>query len=170
MIERKQTSARHADEVSETSVRPADSPSKTGQSWFMYAVLSAVFAALVAILSKVGFQDVESNLGTAIRTVVVLIMAWAIVAGKGKLSLIKDINKRELWFVLLSGVATGASWLCYYYAIQNGVVSVVVPIDKLSIVVTVIFSSLVLHEHLSRKAFIGLLAIVAGTLAITFGM
>lgn len=134
------------------------------RTWLVYAVLSAVFAALVAILSKVGFQDVESNLGTAIRTVVVLIMAWGIVIGRGKLGLVRGVNKRELVFVLLSGVATGASWLCYYYAIQNGVISVVVPIDKLSIVVSIAFSFFVLHEHLSRRALVGFIAIVAGTL------
>ena len=175
MIERKPSIPSSGESGMDAALSPGESvaysahrnKSALGRSWFIYAVLSAVFAALVAILSKVGFQDVESNLGTAIRTVVVLIMAWAIVVGKGKLPLVKTINLRELGFVLLSGVATGASWLCYYCAIQNGLVSVVVPIDKLSIVVSVAFSSWVLHEHLSRKAFVGLLGIVAGTMLIT---
>ncbi len=133
--------------------------------WMIYAVLSAVFAALTSILAKIGITGVESNLGTAIRTGVVLIMAWGIVIGKGKLGQVKTIHKRELVYIFLSGLATGASWLCYYYAIQNGVVSVVVPIDKLSIVVTVIFSYVVFKEKLSPKAFAGLCLMVAGTLA-----
>lgn len=140
-------------------------PAAAGSSWLVYAVLSAVFAALVAILSKVGFADVESNLGTAIRTTVVLVMAWGIVAGKGKMGLVCSINRRELLFIVLSGLATGASWLCYFYAIQTGVVSAVVPIDKLSIVVTVAFSLLVLHEKMSARAWAGLALIVAGTMA-----
>ena len=133
--------------------------------WMIYAVLSAVFAALTSILAKIGITGVESNLGTAIRTGVVLIMAWGIVIGKGKLGQVKTIHKRELVYIFLSGLATGASWLCYYYAIQNGVVSVVVPIDKLSIVVTVLFSYVVFKEKLSPKAFAGLCLMVAGTLA-----
>ncbi len=133
--------------------------------WMIYAVLSAVFAALTSILAKIGITGVESNLGTAIRTGVVLIMAWGIVIGKGKLGQVKTIHKRELVYIILSGLATGASWLCYYYAIQNGVVSVVVPIDKLSIVVTVLFSYVVFKEKLSPKAFAGLCLMVAGTLA-----
>lgn len=133
--------------------------------WMIYAVLSAVFAALTSILAKIGITGVESNLGTAIRTGVVLIMAWGIVIGKEKLGQVKTIHKRELVYIFLSGLATGASWLCYYYAIQNGVVSVVVPIDKLSIVVTVLFSYVVFKEKLSPKAFAGLCLMVAGTLA-----
>lgn len=132
--------------------------------WMLYAVLSAVFAALTSILAKIGIADVESNLGTAIRTGVVLILAWVIVFAKGKQKQVRTIDKRELAFISLSGLATGASWLCYYYAIQNGVVSVVVPIDKLSIVVTVLFSYVVFHEKLSKKAFLGLCLMVAGTL------
>ena len=135
-----------------------------GNSWFFYAVFSAVFAALTSILAKVGITGVESNLGTAIRTGVVLLMAWAIVLAKGKQTQLKTLDKRELGFISLSGLATGASWLCYYYAIQNGVVSVVVPIDKLSIVVTVLFSYLVFRERLTKKAFAGLCLMVAGTL------
>ncbi len=136
-------------------------------AWLPYAVLSAVFAALTSILAKVGITGVESNLGTAIRTGVVLIMAWGIVFAKGKQHLLKAVDKRELAFIGLSGVATGASWLCYYYAIQNGVVSVVVPIDKLSIVFTIAFSYVVFKEKLSRKALAGLLFMAAGTLIMT---
>ena len=138
------------------------------KSWMIYAVLSAVFAALTSILAKIGILDVESNLGTAIRTGVVLIMAWIIVFAKGKQKNIKNIDKKELLFISLSGLATGASWLCYYYAIQNGIVSVVVPIDKLSIIVTVAFSFFVFKEKLSKKAFLGLCLMVAGTLLMAF--
>lgn len=132
--------------------------------WMIYAVLSALFAALTSILAKIGISGVESNLGTAIRTGVVLLMAWIIVFAKGKQRQIKTLDKKELVFIALSGIATGASWLFYYYAIQNGVVSVVVPIDKLSIVFTVAFSYFVFKEKLSRKAFAGLALMVAGTL------
>lgn len=133
-------------------------------SWVIYAVLSAVFAALTSILAKIGIDNVESNLGTAIRTGVVLIIAWLIVFAKGKQKEIKTIDKRELVFISLSGLATGASWLLYYYAIQKGIVSVVVPIDKLSIVVTVVFSYFVFKEKLSKKEFFGLCLMIAGTL------
>lgn len=133
--------------------------------WMVYAVLSAVAASLTSILAKIGISDVESNLGTALRTGVVLVMAWLIVLRKGKLGEVKSIDKKELAFIALSGLATGASWLCYYYAIQQGVVSVVVPIDKLSIVVTVLFSRIVFKEKLSKKAFCGLILMIAGTLA-----
>lgn len=135
------------------------------KGWMLYAILSAVFAALTSILAKVGISGVESNLGTAIRTGVVLIMAWLIVLTKGKQKEIKEIGKKELAFIALSGLATGALWLCYYYAIQNGVVSVVVPIDKLSILVTVAFSYFVFKEKLSKKAFTGLCLMLCGTLA-----
>ena len=134
------------------------------RGWMLYAVLAAVFAAATSILAKLGISGVESNLGTAIRTGVVLIMAWGIVLFRGKQRQLASIDRREFAFILLSGLATGASWLCYYYAIQNGDVSVVVPIDKLSIVVTVVFSWLVFREKLSKKAFAGLLLMVAGTL------
>ncbi len=140
----------------------AGEPKKNGQ-WMIYAILSAVFAALTSIFAKIGITDVESNLGTAIRTCFVLIMAWLIVFAKGKQGQVKNINKRELGFISLSGLSTGASWLFYYYAIQNGIVSVVVPIDKLSIVVTVVFSYVVFKEKLSAKAFAGLCLMVAGT-------
>ena len=133
--------------------------------WLPYAIGSAVFAALTSILAKVGIEGVESNLATAIRTGVVLVMAWLIVLIKGKQKQLKSLDKKELGFIALSGLATGGSWLCYYYAIQNGVVSVVVPIDKMSIVVTVVFSYFVFKEKLSRKAIIGLALMVIGTLA-----
>ncbi len=131
--------------------------------WMIYAILSAVFAALTSILAKVGVTGVESNLATTIRTGVVLVMAWIIVFLKGKQNEVKSISKKELFFILLSGFATGASWLCYYYGIQNGVVSVVVPIDKLSIVVAIAFSYVVFGERLSKKALIGLALMVAAT-------
>lgn len=134
-------------------------------TWLPYAIGSAVFAALTSILAKIGIFGVESNLGTAIRTCVVLIMAWGIVFAKGKQSQLKDIDRKELLFITLSGLATGSSWLCYYYAIQNGIVSVVVPIDKMSILVSVAFSYLVFHEKLSKKAGIGLFLMVCGTIA-----
>ncbi len=138
---------------------------ETRRTWLPYAVGSAVFAALTSVLGKVGISGVESNLGTAIRTGVVLVMAWLIVLGKGKTRELKKINRKELVFIILSGFATGASWLCYYYAIQKGIVSVVVPIDKLSVVLTVAFSYFVFKEKLSRKALLGLVLMVAGTLA-----
>lgn len=134
-----------------------------GRVWLPYAIASAVFAAATSILAKIGISNVESNLATAIRTVVVLIMAWIIVFMKGKQSLLKRQDRKELVFIGLSGIATGASWLCYYYAIQKGIVSVVVPIDKLSILVSIAFSYIVFHEKLSTKAAIGLGLIVVGT-------
>lgn len=138
-----------------------------GRGWFIYAVLSAVFAALTSILAKLGITGVESNLGTAIRTGVVLVMAWLIVLVKGKHRQIKKICKRELIYIALSGLATGASWLCYYYAIQKGVVSAVVPIDKLSIVITVLFSYIFFKERLNVRSFIGLCMMIAGALIIS---
>ena len=141
---------------------------QTSRAWMIYAVLAAVFAALTSILAKVGISGVESNLGTAIRTGVVLVMAWIIVFARGKQKQIKTIDKKELLFIGLSGIATGASWLCYYYAIQNGDISVVVPIDKLSIVVTVVFSYFVFKEKLSKKAFLGLCLMIVGTLLMVF--
>lgn len=135
-----------------------------GKLWMVYAVLSAVFAALTSILAKVGISDVESNLGTAIRTAVVLIMAWIVVLAQGKQKQLSILDKKELLFIGLSGIATGASWLCYYYAIQNGIVSVVVPIDKMSIIISVAFSYVVFGEKLSKKAAFGLALMVAGTL------
>ena len=139
-----------------------------GRSWIIYAILSALFAAMTSILAKIGISEVESNLGTAIRTMVVLAMAWIIVFARGKHTEIRRIGGKELIFIGLSGIATGASWLCYYYAIQNGVVSVVVPIDKLSILITVAFSYFVFKEKLSKKAFIGLCMMIVGALLMAF--
>ena len=139
-----------------------------GRSWMIYAILAAVFAALTSILAKVGISGVESNLGTAIRTAVVLVLSWGIVFTRKKHTGLRTIDKKELLFICLSGIATGASWLCYYYAIGHGDVSVVVPIDKLSILVTVAFSYIVFKEKLSKKAFLGLALMVAGTLLMAF--
>lgn len=137
---------------------------ETGNRWLIYAMGSAVFASLTSILGKIGISDVESNLGTAIRTSVVLVMAWLMVYVTGKQHTLKRVSHKELSFIAMSGLATGASWLCYYRALQEGPASVVVPIDKLSIVVTVLFSYIVFRERLSKKSFAGLAAIVAGTL------
>ena len=136
-----------------------------GNTYIIYAAGSAVFAALTSILAKIGISGVESNLGTAIRTIVVLIMAWVMVAVKGKMSELKNLDKHELLFIGLSGIATGASWLCYYYAIQNGVVSVVVPIDKMSLLVSIVFSYVVFKEKMSGRAVCGLALMLLGTLA-----
>lgn len=132
--------------------------------WLFYAVLSAVFASFTSILGKVGIEGINSNLGTAIRTIVVLIMAWIVVFVTGKQHPIKHIEKKELGFICLSGLATGGSWLCYYKALQDGLASVVVPIDKLSIVVSIVFSYFVFKEKLTIKSFTGLVLIIAGTL------
>ncbi|MGN0070263.1 MAG: EamA family transporter [Atopobiaceae bacterium] len=136
-----------------------------GNAWIWYAIGSAVFAALTSILAKVGIEGVESNLATAIRTCYVLVMAWIVVAMKGKLGEVRHIEKSELGFICASGLATGASWLCYYYAIQTGVVSIVVPIDKLSIVVAMAFSAAVFHETYTKRSLTGLALIVASTIA-----
>lgn len=137
-------------------------------AWLWYALGSAVFASLTAILGKVGISGVESNLGTAIRTGVVLLMSWVMVFVTGKQGALKAIPKNELFFICLSGLATGGSWLCYYKALQDGPASVVVPIDKLSILVTVLFSYLVFREKLTKKSALGLAGIVAGTLLMLF--
>ena len=143
----------------------ADEPEKPkGRSWLIYALLSTVFASLTAILGKVGIEGVESNLGTAIRTCVVLVMAWVVVFVKGKKQAIREIPKNELGFICLSGLATGGSWLCYYRALHDGMTSVVVPIDKLSILVSIAFSYIVFRERLTKKAVVGLCLIVLGTL------
>lgn len=144
---------------------------KGGESglWLPYALGSAVFASLTAILGKLGVSGVDSNLGTAIRTCVVLVMAWAMVFIAGKGDALKAVPRGELGFICLSGLATGASWLCYYRALQDGPASVVVPIDKLSILVTVAFSGLVFHEKLSRKAALGLALLTGGTLIMLRG-
>ena len=135
-----------------------------GYSWLFYAIGSAVFASLTSILGKIGIENIDSNLGTAIRTVVVLIMAWVVVFVTKKQNDVRTIDRKELGFICLSGLATGASWLCYYRALQDGLASVVVPIDKLSILVTILFSYLVFHEKLGKKEAGGLVLIVAGTL------
>lgn len=146
--------------------KKATEQEKTGRrAWLLYALLSAVFASLTAILGKVGIEGVESNLGTAIRTGVVLVMAWVVVFVTGKGQEVRRIPRRELGFLCLSGLATGASWLCYYKALHDGPASVVVPIDKLSILVTIAFSYFVFHERLTRRGAAGLCLIVAGTLA-----
>lgn len=132
--------------------------------WIFYALGSAVFASLTAILGKIGISDVESNLGTAIRTGVVLVMSWIMVFVTGKQNKIKGISKKELGFICLSGLATGGSWLCYYKALHDGPASVVVPIDKLSILVTILFSYIVFREKLSKKTAFGLVLTVGGTL------
>lgn len=134
------------------------------KEWLVYAILSAVFASLTAILGKIGIEGVDSNLGTAIRTTVVLVMSWMMVFVMGKTSEVKEIEKKELGFIMLSGLATGASWMCYYRALQEGPASVVVPIDKLSILVTIAFSWVVFHEKLTKKAMFGLICILVGTI------
>lgn len=136
---------------------------KQDRAWLAYTLGAAVFAALTSVLAKIGIEGVESNLATAIRTCVVLVMAWAIVAVKGKLEQVARIDPRELAFLAASGIATGASWLLYYYAIAAGQVSVVVQIDKLSIVVSVLFARLAFNEKLSHRSAIGLFLIVLGT-------
>ena len=134
--------------------------SKGGKSWFFYALASAIFASLVSILGKIGIEGVESNLGTALRTGVVLIMAWLMIPIQGKTKELRQIPRRELLFIFLSGLATGASWLCYYRALQEGPASIVAPIDKLSILVTIFFARAVFHEKLARKELWGLIFIV----------
>ena len=148
MIEKKQT----------------DGEKEIKRSWLLYAILSAVFAALTSILGKIGISGVESNLGTMIRTAVVLVMSWMMVFVTGKANEVRRIPGKELGFICLSGLATGGSWLCYYKALRDGLASVVVPIDKLSILVTIAFSYFVFKEKLTRKALVGLILIVAGTL------
>lgn len=148
--------------IEKRDVQKSDIPKN--RRWIFYALGSAVFASLTAILGKIGISGVESNLGTAIRTGVVLIMSWIMVFVSGKGKELGGIPKKELVFICLSGLATGGSWLCYYKALQDGPASVVVPIDKLSILVTILFSYIVFHEKLSKKAFLGLILTVGGTL------
>lgn len=150
------------------NTKAANGEPPEGKAWLVYAFLSALFASLTAILVKIGIENVESNLGTAIRTVVVLIMSWIVVFATGKHGQVKNIPKGELLFICLSGLATGASWLCYYKALHDGLASVVVPIDKLSILITVAFSRIVFGEKLTVKSGIGLLCITLGTLAMLF--
>lgn len=157
MISKKEQTSDSAKKGQEPDVQKKD------RGWMLYAVLSAVFASLTAILGKIGITEVNSNLGTAIRTTVVLVMAWLMVYVTGKQHQVKKIEKKELGFIGLSGLATGASWLCYYRALQEGPASVVVPIDKLSILVTIAFSWIVFHEKLTKKAALGVACISVGT-------
>ena len=145
-----------------------DQKQEKGNSWILYAAGSAFFASLTAILGKIGISGVESNLGTAIRTEVVLVMAWILVLAEGKWKEVRKISKNEMIFVCLSGIATGASWLCYYRALQDGPASVVAPVDKLSVLVTVLFSYFVFGETLSRKTGTGLVLLTVGTVAMAF--
>ena len=152
-------------------IQPRDGESlerKSGKGWFVYAALSALFASLTAILGKIGIEAVESNLGTAIRTGVVLVMAWVVVFVTRKPDQPLTVPRGELGLICLSGLATGASWLCYYRALQLGPASLVAPVDKLSILVTILFSRIVLHERLTRRAFLGLVLLMAGTLLLLF--
>lgn len=145
------------------SKKEVEADTKQQGGWLIYAVLSAVFASLTAILGKIGIAGIDSNLGTAIRTTVVLVMAWGMVFVTGKQREVRTIQKKELGFIGLSGLATGASWLCYYRALQDGPASVVVPIDKLSILVTIAFSWIVFHEKLTKKSALGAACITVGT-------
>lgn len=145
------------------SKKKVDQEKPQSKSWLLFALLSAVFASLTSIFGKMGVENVESNLGTAIRSIVVLAMAWAMVFVTGEQKDLGKIDRKSAFFLLLSGITTGLSWLCYYRALQDGLASVVVPIDKLSILVTIVFSGLVLKEKLSRKAGMGLVLILAGT-------
>ena len=145
------------------SRKETDAGGKPDGRWLLFACLSALFASLTSIFGKIGVEGVESNLGTAIRTVVVLGMAWLMVFVTGQQKGIRRIGRRDWLFLLLSGLSTGLSWLCYYRALQDGPASVVVPVDKLSILVTIVFSRLILHEKLSRRAAVGLALLVLGT-------
>lgn len=151
MIERKQTSGQ----------------CRGSKWWLLFACLSAVFASLTSILGKIGIDGVESNLGTLIRTIVVLFTSWIVVFVTGKTKNVGEISKRDFLFIVFSGIATGVSWLCYYKALKDGVVSVVVSVDKLSILVTIAFSFFALKEKLTVKALIGLVLILAGTVALS---
>ena len=144
-----------------TDIKRGDGREKL--TWLIFALLSAVGAAATSILAKIGIENVDSNLGTAIRTCVVLVLAWLIVFGRKETKFVKEIKGKQVVFLVLSGITTGASWLCYYYAIQQGQVSVVVPIDKMSILITALFSLFVFKEKLSIKGWIGLLLLTIGT-------
>lgn len=145
-----------------TDIRKKEGKEKP--AWLFFALLSAVFAAMTSLLAKIGIENVDSNLATAIRTCVVFAMAWLIVVGRKEWKFVRKVERKELLFLLLSGLATGISWLCYYYAVRHGQVSVVVPIDKLSVLITVAFSVVVFREKLSAKAWIGLGLLTIGTL------
>lgn len=149
--------------------KKTDSHGSNSAKWLPYAILSAVFAALTSILGKIGIDGVSSDLGTAIRTAVVLVMAWLMIPVTGKADKLRGLDKRELLFIALSGLATGGSWLCYYKALQDGPASVVVPIDKLSILVSILFSYIVFHEKLTKRSAAGLAILVAGTLLMLAG-
>jgi len=175
MIQKKESRERNCSGEKESRERNCGSEKESGErncggrkimgkSWLFYAVLSAVFASLTSILGKIGISGVDSNLGTAIRTIVVLFMAWLLVFVKGKQTELKNLHKKELLFIIMSGFATGASWLCYYRALQTGPASVIVPVDKLSILVSIAFSYVVFKEKLTKRACAGLAAIVSGTL------
>ena len=171
MIERKPSAADGApkaggeDAAVDATTDEKGTVAKGSHGWMLYAVLSAVFASLTAILGKIGISGVESNLGTAIRTCVVLAMAWVVVLVEGKLPLVRKVPRGELGWICLSGIATGASWLCYYRALHDGFASVVVPIDKLSVLVSIVFARIVFGERLTRRSAIGLAVLVLGTLA-----
>jgi len=156
----------HKQREAATPGNDSENTKSTSNMWITYAFGAAIFASLTAILGKVGIEGVESNLGTAVRTIVVLVLAWVIVFATKKHKTIKNIDRRSWLYLILSGFATGGSWLCYYRALQTGPASVVVPIDKLSILFTVAFSYFILKERLSGKAAVGLAFIVAGTLAL----
>lgn len=160
MIEKKETNVSHLDTNNQVKQK--------SKGWFLYAFGSAFFASLTSILGKIGIQGVESNLGTAIRTVVVLLMAWLVVVVTKKQRTLQMIDRKSWIFLIISGFATGASWLCYYRALQTGPASVVVPIDKLSIVVTIVFSYVVFGETLRKKGVLGLGMIILGTLMLVF--
>lgn len=167
MIDRKKViKTTQENKTSQETIQEAGAASLHSCAWLIFAVLSAVFASLTSILGKVGISGVDSNLGTAIRTVVVLIMAWVVVFVTGAQKELKHVDKKSAGFLVLSGITTGMSWLCYYKALHDGPASVVVPIDKLSILVTVFFSWAVLGEKLSLRAGAGLILITAGTLAL----
>lgn len=173
MIEKKGFDASTKEQTETEAEKNRKKQSSTGKkrsgsyTWLLYAFGSAFFASLTSILGKIGIEEVESNLGTAIRTIVVLIMAWLVVAVTGKVSEVRKIDQKSWIFLILSGFATGGSWLCYYRALQTGPASVVVPVDKLSIVVTVAFSYFVFREKLSPRGLLGLVMIVVGTLLLT---
>lgn len=162
MIERKANDAAPV-KGADTASRDSCPDRASGDTSLIFALLAAVFAALTSVLAKVGIEGVESNLATAIRTMFVLVMAWVIVIGKGKLKQVREINRGDFAFLVASGIATGASWLCYYYAIQMGQVSVIVQVDKLSLLVSIAFASAVFGERLSRRGTLGLAFIVLGT-------
>jgi transporter family protein len=168
MIQKKGTVSASSHNTGTPAEDTPKGPNARSALWLIYAAGSAMFASLTSILGKIGIEGVESNLGTAIRTIVVLIMAWVIVFVTRKQDTIKDIDAKSIVFLILSGFATGGSWLCYYRALQDGPASVVVPVDKMSIVVTIAFSYFFLKEKLSAKALAGLLLIIAGTLSLLF--